>query len=543
MMMATRTPTPDYQQLGQWARQEQARRRLAQRSLIDFACYVDKDAAYPEAEDSFIQNRYRAAHLKLIAYYIERAVDGSLWHNLPGDGKKVLLITTPPGHWKSSLVSRKFPPWYIGYQHLNSLPHQVILTSYNSSLAEANNRACLELVRDNPLYANVFPGLTLSKNSQSAQEWSLEGDPFPACVAGGVGGGLTGKHGVVVVDDPIRDRAQANSPTYIATLWDWWKDVVRTRPHSQREFILGIWTRWTEHDPAGKLLRDRAEGKNDERIVYVRLPALAETDKERQSAGQMGLPIDEQDPLGRAPGEALWPDEESAKAHQSTRRSFPVTFDSLYQGRPRPQGGYMVAQTQFKPLPMLPKKDIKLVLGTDWAYTEKQIAPTKSNDPDFTAVALVGLWTPEGNKEDARLVIGYMAQVQANQHEARQFVKSQMQAVGRRVPMRSAQDGIDRLFLDLMRGDADLLGYSIRNMGQLKGDKVTKATPWLEMAHAGRVYVVEAPWNEGFFQSVESFPHGAHDDLEDAVSVAVHALGIGTKSRKATSSSEVKFYG
>ncbi|MCL4867765.1 MAG: hypothetical protein KJ063_02255 [Anaerolineae bacterium] len=524
------------------AQQEQARRQLAQCSLIDFACYVDREAARPEVEDSFIQNRYRAAHLQMIARYIERAMDGSLWDGVSGDGKKVLLITTPPGHWKSSLVSRKFPPFYIGRNHLLGRPHQVILTSYNASLAEANNRACLELVRDNPLYRNVFPDVVVSRSSQGVAEWSLEGESFPACVAGGVGGGLTGKHGVVVVDDPIRDRAQANSVPYVQTLWEWWVDVVRTRPHSQHEFILGIWTRWTENDPAGRLLRERAEGKNDERIVYLRLPALAETAAERLSVAKMGMPVDEQDPLGREPGEALWPEEEPAAAHESTRRSFPVTFDSLYQGRPRPRGGYMVGQTQFKSLPSVPTQDIRLVLGVDWAYTEKQMASPKKKEPDYTAAALVGLWTP-GRGDEARLVIGYLARIQGNQYQARQFVKENMQAVGKRVPMRSAQDGIDRLFLSLMRGDSDLLGYSMKNLPHLKGDKVTKAAPWLEMAQAGLVYVVEAPWNNDFFAEVESFPNGVHDDLEDAISVAVWSLGLGQRERKARSSSKVKFYG
>lgn len=537
MMMSSPAPARGMtaQRAAQKARAERARRELCTRSLIDFACYVDPDAAYPGARDTFVHNRYRARHLQFIAQVIEQAVEGSLWADMPGDGKKVLLITTPPGHWKSSLVSRKFPAWYIGRNQALRLPHQVILTSYNSSLAEANNRAVLELVRDNPLYANIFPGIKISRSSQGSEEWSLEGEPFPACVAGGVGGGLTGKHGLTVVDDPIKDRAQANSPAYIQTLWDWWVDVVRTRPHSLHEFILGIWTRWTEYDPAGKLLNDKHAGKNDERIVYIRLPALAETQAERESAASMGLPVDQEDPLGREPGEALWPEEESAAAHEATKRSFPITFDSLYQGRPRPAAGFVVGRNNFKMLPVAPQKDVRWVMPIDWAYTEKELAPKRGNDPDYTAVGLVGLWTPNGNQNDARLVIAYLARKQANQHEAKLFAKSQILAVGKRIPVRCAQDGIDRLFLDAMRRDADLVAYSIKNLDNLAGDKLTKAQPWLEMAQAGNVYLVTGYWNDEFIASVERFPHGAHDDYEDVVSVGVHALGLGQKGRKASS--------
>lgn len=523
------------------AQRELARRTLARESLIDFCAYVDPDAAPADALDPFVQNPYRARHLTHISKIIERAMDGSLWHNVPGDGKKIVLITTPPGHWKSSLVSRKFPPFYIGKQFARRLPHQVILTSYNASLAEENNRAALELVRDNPLYANVFPEIQLNPGSQSSEKWGLAGESFPACIAAGVGGGLTGKHGIVVVDDPIRDRAQANSPTYISTLWEWWVDVVRTRPRRD-EFILGIWTRWTEMDPAGKLMADKAKGENDERIVYIRLPALAETHAEREAAASMGLPVDNADPLGRQPGESLWPDEASAAEHEATKRSFPLTFESLYQGRPRPTGGHVVGRNNFKMLPVAPKLDIRWVMPVDWAYTEKETAPRKTNDPDYVAVGVLGLWTPGGNRQDARLVLAYAARKQAGQHEAKQFVKQNMLALGSSIPVRSAQDGIDRLFLDAMRQDADLIRFSIKNLSQMKGDKVTKATPWMEIAQAGNFYVVAAPWNDDFFSSVERFPHGAHDDYEDMISVGTHYFGLGHKIRKA-SSQQVQGFG
>lgn len=515
------------------ARREMARRELARQSFSDFCAYVDPDAAPEAANDPFVQNPYRAPHLVHISRAIERAMDGSLWRGLPGDGKKILLITTPPGHWKSSLVSRKFPPFYIGHQLVRRKPHQVILTSYNASLAEENNRAALELVRDNPLYANIFPEVQLNPGSQSAEKWGLRGESFPACIAAGVGGGLTGKHGVVVVDDPIRDRAQANSPTYINTLWEWWVDVVRTRPR-RNEFILGIWTRWTEMDPAGKLMTGRAAGKNDERIVYIRLPALAETEAERREAASMGLPVEDCDPLGRQPGQALWPDEASAAEHEATRRSFPLTYESLYQGRPRPAGGHVVGRTNFKLLPIAPKNDIRWVMPVDWAYTEKEVAPKgNSNDPDYTALGLLGLWTPNGNRQDARLVLAYAARKQANQHDAKRFVKQNMLALGKHVPVRSAQDGIDRLFLDAMRSDADLITFSIKNLSRMSGDKITKATPWMEIAQAGNFYVVAAPWNDEFFGSVERFPHGAHDDFEDMISVGAYHFGLGYKARSA----------
>lgn len=523
MMMSSPTVAVATNTKAARARAEQARRKLAEQDLITFCQYVD-----PEQEAN-----YGARHLRLIAEYLEKAESGELWDGMVGDGKKILIISTPPRHWKSSLVSRKYPAWFVGKRTKEKKAHQVILTSYAASLAESNSRALLETIQALRLYTNIFPHVRLSEKSHAMDEWALAGEPFPTCVAAGVGGGLTG-HGadLLIIDDPIKDRVEANSPASRLRLWSWWEDVARTRINPGG-FCVIVMTRWHPDDIVGRLFAEQAE-KGEERIVHLRLPALAETPQERMKAGEMGLPVDEADPLGRQPGQALWPGRVSADELAATKKVTPNTFQALYQGRPVPVGGWVVGREQFKQLPTIPKEHIRLVLGVDWAFTEKQIAPTRK-EPDFTAVALVGLWTPAGNKEDARLVIAYLARKQANQHEARQFVKAQMQAVGKHIPMRSAQDGLDKLFLDLMRRDADLLGHSIKNLDRIPGDKMTKATPWLEMAHAGLVYAVSGPWQEEFFGSVELFPHGAHDDFEDAISVACHALGLGQKERKASS--------
>lgn len=527
-------------------RRVQARIQLAREHLIDFCAYVDPDAGTPDTHDTFVYNRYRSAHLRLIAQTIERAMDGSLWQDVPGDGKKVLLITTPPGHWKSSLVSRKFPAWFVGHQHMHGRPYQIILTSYNAALAQANNNKVLELIRDNPRYRHIFPNITLSPTEQSSEKWSLHGAAFTTCRAAGVGGGLTGYHGrVAVVDDPIKSRKDANSQAFLTTLWDWWKDELRTRLLDDDSFILGIWTRWSEGDPAGRIFESKKNGENDDQVVLVRLPALAETDAERESAAQMGLPVDPQDPLGRKPGEALCPDIESAREHQATQRSFPVTFDSLYQGRPRPAGGYIAGREQFNILPAAPGQHMRWVWGTDWAITEKETAPKGSQDPDYSVTALVGLWHPGGDSDETRIVIANILRKQANTHGAKKMVKDAALASSLTRAVFAGQDNIDKVAFNDLRHDEALLAYRFRNLDRkrMPGDKVTRAKTWLEdRLYAGQVYVVQGPWNEEFFNEVEAFPHGRHDDQVDAVSVAVHALGLGHRTRKANSA-KVKGFG
>lgn len=525
----------------QIAQRELARRELARKRLIDFACYTDPGAAWEDVSDPFVGSKYRSPHLEYAARIFEQALDGSLWQNVPGTGKKVLIITMPPGHWKSSLFSRKAPAWVVGHQKQLKLPYQVIMASYNAGLAESNNAKVLELMKSR-LYKNIFPNIRLSDKEQSNEKWSLAGDAFTTCKAAGVGGGLTGYHAMVAfVDDPIKSRADATSQAFISRLWDWWIDELRTRLIYDASFIFGIWTRWSEQDPAGKLATMQAQGLNDDQLVIVRLPALAETPAERASAAKLGLPVDEADPLGREPGEALWPEMESAEQHHATRKSYPLTFDSLYQGRPRPAGGFMVSEAQFKMLPAMPENHVRWLWATDFALGKMDI--TRSDEPNYTVIGLIGLWTPTG-KDDARLVIGYVRRTQDEIFTALNMVEEVVKSVERPYPIVNGQANFEKVVQGIMRRRTTFLRHSIKNLSkkELVGDKVAQAQPWLELAHAGGVYVVQGPWNNDFFAEVETFPHGAFDDQIEMVSVGARAHGIATIERK-VSSQRMSFYG
>lgn len=493
--------------------QEYLRRELARRKVVRFADYVDEAS----------NGNYLAPHLKLIGDYLDRAIEGTLWDDVPGYGAKILAISTPPRHWKSSLISQKAVAYFVGKRASEQKPHATILTSYAAGLAEKNSRSALETVRDNPRYKNVFPGVEVSRKSQSMSEWALEGATFPACVAAGVGGGLTGQGAdMLIIDDPIKDSAQAASQTYRDNLWDWWADVARTRINPGG-FAVIVMTRWHVDDLVGRLMKQAQRKLSDERIVHVRLPALAETEAERDAAARMGLPHDTADPLGREAGAALWPAMYSARNLQATQRSFPKTFDALYQGRPTPKGGFLVGREQFKTLPELPTSNVRWVWATDWALKAKEVG---KRDPDYTVVALVGLWRHEG---ESRIVIGYIERGQLDQHAARQMVKRVILDAPEKRPTFAGQANIDQVHFNDLSNDPDLVGHSFQILSHKQlsrtADKVVKAQPWIERAHAGRVYVVQGAWTEAFFNELESFPSGAHDDMVDAVSVGVAALG------------------
>ncbi|MFD4920923.1 hypothetical protein ACFWNE_06350 [Streptomyces goshikiensis] len=162
-------------------------------------------------------------------------------------------------------------------------------------------------------------GIALQPGSSAANRFDLlgtEGGPVMA----GVGGGLTGKGAhLAVVDDPVKDAAEASSPTVRKRLWEWWQALLLTRIEPGGSVIL-IQTRWDEDDLAGRVLAD--EGS---RWTHIGLPALA---------------LPEDDALGRPVGGPLWPQRYDDAALAEIRRSVGEhVWWSLYQQQPRPQEG------------------------------------------------------------------------------------------------------------------------------------------------------------------------------------------------------------
>lgn len=509
--------------MGSPIQRELAKRELAQRHLTDFCTYIDPNVAHT----------YNLPHLRLMADYLTRAESGELWHNLPGAGKKILIIHTPPRHWKTSLISHKFAAWFVGKRKTEGNPHELILTSYAASLAERNSRAVIDIIRDNEFYQNIFPTIRLSKHSQAAEEWSLADSATTTCKAAGVGGGLTGYGGVVIIDDPIKDRQQANSITYLNLLWDWWADVARTRINPD-QFAIICATRWSADDLVGRLLRTAAI--SGERIVHLRLPALAETPHERLAAAKQGLPYDAHDPLGRQPGEALAESIVSRAEHRITKLLYPATHATLNQGCPTPSEGYLVSGEKFLPLTTIPTTHIRWVIGTDWAITSRQMAPKSRPDPDYTVATLMGMWTPNG-PDDVRLVLARMWRGQLDPAQAKIKMKAWAKLAdaligGPPIPIVSSQTMADKIYLSDLRASADQIGRAITILPhqRMSGDKVTNATSWIELLHAGRFYIVQDPhrandnWTEEVKQEINSFPHGPFDDICDSISAGTAAL-------------------
>ncbi len=219
-----------------------------------------------------------------------------------------LMLFMPPRHGKSTLASIAFPAWHLG-RHPD---HEFISCSYSGSLAMGFSRKVRSLLRD-PSYKTAFK-TRLDPDSQSAEAWlTTNGGGY---VAAGVGGGITGKGAhVLVIDDPVKNREDAESPNNREANWDWYTSTAYTRL-APGGGVLVILTRWHDDDLAGKLLSAAQEG-GDEWTV-VKYPAIAEENEEFRSHG-----------------EALHPERYDVEALQRIQRAVgPRDWSALYQQNP-----------------------------------------------------------------------------------------------------------------------------------------------------------------------------------------------------------------
>jgi hypothetical protein len=287
------------------AKEEKARRAL-QRRFTKFKKVIYKryeHAAHLDALDSALEQ---------VTEYVESGGER---------GIGLLIVEMPPRHGKTLTVSKLFPIWHLG----RNPSHRVMLVSYGHTLAHKNSRAARNMMKS-PWYNAVFPNVELAKDSAAADAWNIEGDEG-GCDAMGITGGATGKGAhVLIVDDPIKNRQEASSETYRERVWEAYQNDLFTRLEPGGAIIL-MMTRWDKDDLIGRVLEWLKEHGDTINWHRLRLPAIAE---------------DENDALGRKPGEALWswryPVDVLNRIAKAVGR---YAWAALYQQRPQPRTGGM----------------------------------------------------------------------------------------------------------------------------------------------------------------------------------------------------------
>lgn len=455
---------------------------MAQETLIGFTRYTKPD--------------YRPAdHHALIAEALERVERGEC---------KRLMIFMPPRHGKSELASRRFPAWFLG----RNPDRSIIAASYNSDLADDFGREVRDIVAGR-LYANIFD-TRLADNSKAASRWHTNGRG--GYVAAGVNTAVTGRGAhVLLIDDPFKDRQDADSEVMREKVWRWYTSTAYTRlegditPEALEDddlwadflediavgaaepfegSVVLIQTRWNEDDLGGRLLAAQETGGDQWEILD--LPALNDE------------------------GKALWPEKFSAERLNRIKAAIGARdWSALYQQRPTPDEGTFFQRAWFKRHTKLPA-GINVYITSDYAVSEGK--------GDFTEH---GVW---GLDSDNRLS---MLDWWHGQTSSDEWIERLLDLITKWKPL-------------CVFGEAGVIAKAVepslkRRMMERKvfarmewlpsiNDKPTRARSFQSRAAMGLVSLPETEAGERVLSQLLTFPAGKHDDAVDVCSLMGMAI-------------------
>lgn len=423
----------------------------------------------------------------LIADKCQSLIDGTL-------GKDRLMVFIPPQHGKSDIVSRSFPAWALG----TNPRLKIVGASYSADLAQKFSGAIQRTMDDDP-FQRLFPDCKLNGQGVKEKGYVRNADYFEIIGTGGyykavgVCGGLTGTAvDIGIIDDPVKDKMEAYSPTYRERVWNWYTDVFLTRLHNDSKQLL-IMTRWHDDDLAGRILK--MEG---ERWEILSLPAIRENGD------------DPDDP--REIGEALWEDRHSISKLREMETKSPRTFASLYQQRPTIEGGNIVKNAWFSRVSFSEFRQFHREEGTpidfflDTAFTES----TKNDPTGIIATTHIGNKTYVLNAKKVHLTFPDLIRFIPT------FCAENGYTNESRIMIEPKANGIS--VIDQLRESTRLNVMRTPSPSESKETRLYSVSPTIE---SGRVVLVEGVWNDAFLDEVCGFPSKAHDEFVDVLVYAI----------------------
>ena len=389
-----------------------------------------------------------------------------------------LLLSIPPRHGKSMLASIYFSAWYL----MRNPTKRIMFISHGEEFATREvSRPVRNIVKE--LGPSIF-GSEIDPESTSIKSWNMKaGGGF---FAAGIDGSIVGRGAdILLFDDVIKGREQALSARYLEELQDrYGADIYpRLQPNSS---IIGIGTRWASDDLIGYLIKKMNDGGDYFHVIDY--PALAE---------------DENDPLGREPGEALWPEHLSREQLLKIKANIPAFWwNAEFQQRPAPREGYLINVGKFRYYDAPPKEFDLVVISWDTAYKEKEV-----NDP-----TVAGVW---GFKEGH----SYLLDV-----------------VRERMPMPKLQEMVEVMnrgwkpnvhLVEDKGSGISLIQWMQENSYRVEpiepeNSKVFRMEAETPQINAGTVHLPNNeennPWVKGYLEELQQFPSGPHDDQVDMTS-------------------------
>lgn len=390
-----------------------------------------------------------------------------------------LIITMPPRHGKSELVSKYFPVFWLGHRP----DDWFVLTSYQADYAgEWGNKAKELYTEIGPDYFNQ----SVKKRSGSAYRWCIN-NHIGGMKSTGVGGPLTGSGAdLLLIDDPVKNESEALSLTYRNKVWDWFRATAYTRL-SPKGAVVIMMTRWHYDDLVGRVLNSDEFG--DWHVLS--LPAIA----------------GENDPIGRLPGEALWPEKyDIDKLNDIKNVLGPFWFSSLYQQEPI-ASEYQIFKSEW--WQFYEESDVssfEFVIQTwDTAHKEKQTN-------DFSVCATWGV----ANKR-AYLINIYQARLSFPDLEKMAVAQYNIYKP-RIILIEDASSGQD--LIPTLRKFTRLPIKEIKPV-----NKTIRAHAVTSLLESGKVFIPKyASWLPEFINQHSQFPNAKHDDIVDTTTISLEFL-------------------
>jgi predicted phage terminase large subunit-like protein len=379
------------------------------------------------------------------------------------------MIFMPPRHGKSELASKRFPAWCLG----KNPKRQIIAASYNSDLANDFGRNVRNIIAE-PEFSQVFAGVTLAPDSQAANRMNTNhGGTY---VAAGVGTAVTGRGAdIALIDDPFKDREEADSERRRETVWDWYRSTLYTRLMPGGAVVL-IQTRWHEDDLAGRLLEQEAD-----QWEVLELPAL------HPERG------------------ALWPEWYDEAALMRIKDTIgPREWSALYQQQPQPDEGTFFQREWFKTWDKLPA--VRCYGTSDYAVTD--------GGGDYTVHTVWGV----DSAGDVYRVAQWKGQTSSDV-----WIEQKLDLIAKHKPLCWFGEGgvIQKAVEPMLRRRMRERGVHCRlEWMPSVADKPTRARSFQAMAATGRVFFERGADLSEFLV----FPAGKHDDEVDTASLIGRAI-------------------
>ena len=445
---------------------ELARRELARRDYGEYLAYCHGRSWKKTALSSFLA--------KKLQEFLEADT---------GHAYDILLIETPPQHGKSMTVTQTLPSWYLG----RNPDHRVIVAGYSEDFAEQFCRRNREKLQ---AFGEDLFGVRMGKVNRAC-EFELAAHRG-RMIARGLLSGITGNPAeLLIVDDPIKSRQEADSPTIRDRIWEEWQNSLKSRFAAGAKVIV-IMTPWHEDDLAGRLLRQEIH------VQLLRLPVQAEED----------------DPMGRSPGAALCPElgkddrwlQDFKRAYLDDPKGGARAWAALYQCSPRVEGGNLVRRQWWQRYD--PRKLPQF--GTQIISVDAAFKGGENND--YVAITV---WGKAGNDYYLLDCLNRHLDFPATLHAIRAMAKLHPQA--KAVLIEDKANG-SAVIQTLQR---ELFCIPVTPRGG-KTARVHAVSPAIE---AGHVFVPrQAPWVEEFLEQWTTFPNAKHDDMVDSASQALSWL-------------------